>query len=86
MRIVRNTNYPDRVLILCETDNDRESLKILYESKIIFGLYQIWLRSPEGKGENRPEIKPYLDKIPTLTGLGWLNIVKGFVPTQVITT
>lgn len=84
MRIVRNTKYPDRVLILAETDNDRETLKILYDSHIIFGLYQIWLKSPDGKGENLPEIKPYLEKIPTLTGLGWLNIVKGFVPTKIL--
>lgn len=86
MRIVRNTKFPDKVLILAETDNDRESLELMYRSHVVFGLYQIWLKGEEGKGENHPQVKPYLDKIPTLTGLGWLNLVKGFVPTRIITT
>lgn len=85
MRIILNSEDKDRALLIAETENDRECLRIFYDNHVLFGLYQIWLKSPEGKGENRPEIKRYLDKIPTLTGLGWLNLVKGYVPTKIIT-
>ena len=86
MRVILNTKDKTRALVLAETETDKESLRVFYDNHVLFGLYQIWLRTPEGKGENRPEIKQYLDQIPTLTGIGWLNLVKGFVPTRVITT
>ena len=85
MRIILNNQDKTKALVLAETENDREALNIFFKSKIIFGLYQIWLKGKNGEGENRPEIKPYLEKVPTLTGIGWLNLVKGFVPTKLIT-
>jgi len=85
MRIILNSKDNTKALVLAETESDKEALNIFYNNKIIFGLYQIWLKGKNGEGEDRPEVKPYLEKVPTLTGIGWLNLVKGFVPTKLIT-
>lgn len=85
MRIIFSTKNNTEALLVAETDGDKTVIKALYDNKIVFGLYKIWIRGDEGKGENHPDIKPYLDKLPTLQGLAWLNVVKGFVPTKLIT-
>jgi len=85
MRVLINKKDNTKALVLAESEDDRNALDIFYHNHIIFGLYAIWLRTPEGKGEDRPEVKLYLDKLPHLQGIGWLNIVKGFVPTKIIT-
>jgi len=84
MRIVFNKKSKNIAVLLAETAEDATVLRAFYDNHIIFGLYQVWFKDAEGRGEKRPEIKPFLTKLPNLWGIGWLNLVKGFVPTKII--
>lgn len=82
MKVIVHKKDNKKVLLLATSEEDKEALRLLYDNHIVFGLYQIWLRSPGKQGEDRPEIKPLLERLPHLQGIVWLNVVKGFVPRE----
>ena len=74
MRIVYNKKDTAKALLLAFNNEDTECLEALYNKKIVFGLWKIWIRNPDKKGENEEDIKFLLQKLPKLMGIGWLNI------------
>jgi hypothetical protein len=68
-------------LMVGENYHDAETLAFLYYNGIVFGLYSLWLRTPEMKGAERPEIAGILKRFPKTTAIGFLSYTKGFADT-----
>lgn len=81
MKTIINKQDDTKVLLLATTEDDKESLYLMFHNQVIFGLWKIWLRD-NNKGLDTPEIKALTSVIPNLEGVGWLNLVKGFVAHQ----
>ena len=69
----------DEGIILCFNEDDKKSLETFYRAGIIFGLWKIWFKHEDKRGENLPTIQALLKAYPDAIAVGWVNEVKGFV-------
>lgn len=67
-----------RGVIIAETENDKDTLKTLYHSHIIFGFYAYWEDTPEKKGRDDARVKKFLDSYPDAKAIGFINCPDGF--------
>lgn len=77
MRVLLSEAKLSTAIVLAETFEDIKSLVFMYEHKLIFGCYILWVRD---KDKIVPlDVKPFVDKFPNCYGVAVINVVKGYI-------
>jgi hypothetical protein len=82
MILLIHENNKTKAILIAETESDAKCLRLLYDNQVVFGLWKLWLDNPEGKGRDNEAIKQLLTVFPDMKGAAWLNLVRGFVPSE----
>ncbi len=70
-------------IILAFGEDDVKTLRLLHANKMVFGMYLVWFRQDDRPIEKLDkQIQPIVIKYPSVEGIAFLSIVKGFVPTR----
>jgi len=83
MKLLISKKTNKEAILLAFSEDDVKTLQILYKNNIVFGMYLVWFRV-----DNRPiekldkQIQPIVTKFPSVEGVAFLNIIKGFVPVK----
>ena len=81
MKILHNKKIPDQALMIASSDDDYKVLSELFDRNMVFGFWKLLSIAPSL--ETDVEVIALKAKFGNdLKGIGYLNIVDGFVPTQ----
>ena len=82
MKLLINKSDNKKGIILAFGEDDIKTLHVLHDNKIVFGMYLVWFRQDDRPIEKLDkQIQPIVTKYPSVEGIAFLSIVKGFVPT-----
>ena len=83
MKLLISKSNNKNGIILAFGEDDVKTLHILHDNKIVFGMYLVWFRTDDRPIEKLDkQIQPIVTKYPSVEGIAFLSIVKGFVPTE----
>jgi hypothetical protein len=81
MKLLINKSNPKEAIILAFGEDDVKTLQMLHTNSIVFGMYSVWTRQDDRPIEKLDaQIQPIVIRFPSVDGIAFLNIVKGFVP------
>ena len=81
MKLLINKIDNRRAILLAFEEDDVKTLQILHKNSIIFGMYLVWFRVDDKPIEKLDkQIQPIVTKFPSVKGIAFLAITKGFVP------
>jgi hypothetical protein len=85
MTLLIHQSDKSKAILVAKNEDDAKCLRLLYDNHVVFGLWKLWLDNPEGKGRDNEAIKQLLTAFPDMKGVAWLNLVRGFIPSEEFT-
>ena len=84
MKLLTSKHDNTKGILLAFEEDDVKTLRLLHDNSLVFGMWMVWFK-PEDESKNRlsEDIQPIVTKFPTVRGIAFINVVKGFAPTAI---
>jgi len=85
MKLLISKHDDTKAILLAFEEDDVKTLHILHDNSLVFGMYLVWFRNvtnDESTEKLSEQIQPIVSKYPLVKAIAFLNITKGFVPTE----
>lgn len=83
MIILVSKSQPNVGLLIATSDDDTKTLQFLFDSHIVFGMYQItYMDKMDGEHSNYPQYQKILAKYPDCKAVAHLQIDSNYIPRE----
>lgn len=80
MTFLINKSDPTKLILVGQSEDDKKTLRCLFDNHSVWGFYTFWESNPENRGIKEPIYKMLTSKFGNVTAYGMLNSPQGFVP------
>lgn len=82
MKLLVSKHDNTKGILLAFEEDDVKTLHLIHDNSLIFGMYLVWFKPEEGIVRLSEQIEPIVNKYPSVKAIAFINVVKGFVPTE----
>lgn len=82
MKLLVSKHDNTKGILLAFEDDDVKTLRLLHDNSLVFGMYLVWFKPEEHIVGLSEQIAPIVIKFPSVRAIAFINVVKGFTPTE----